>query len=169
MARMDARHPGGRPTDYSDETAATICQRLADGESLRSICSDADMPVQSTVFRWLSLHDEFSKQYAYARASQAEYLFDEILDIADDGHNDWMLRKFGDDERYVENGEALRRSVLRVDARKWVVSKLLPKKYGERVTSVVEGGDKPVQIENATAQRRRAAAALLLARKDDAE
>jgi len=156
----------GRPSIYSDELVATILERLADGESLRTITADADMPARSTIFDWLANNENFAKQYRVAREAQADALFDELLDIADDGTNDWMERKNADGQNvgWTENGEALRRSALRVDARKWIVSKLLPKKYGERVTNVVEGGETPVQITGATPARRRAAAALLLAR-----
>lgn len=131
----------GRPTDFSQDIADKICERLADGESLRNICEEDEMPNKATVFRWLARHKEFSDQYAHARETQADSLFDEILSIADDGHNDWMLKKFGDDERWVENGEVLRRSQLRVDARKWMAGKLRPKKYGEKITQEVTGAD----------------------------
>lgn len=131
----------GRPTDYSEEIAAVICDRIAEGESLRSICRADDMPDKSTVFRWLAAHDSFRDHYARARETQADAMVDEIIDIADDGHNDWMLKHFGDDSRWVENGEALRRSQLRIDARKWLAVKMLPKKYGERLQTEVTGKD----------------------------
>ena len=86
------------------------------------------MPNKATVFRWLRGNEAFRDQYVRAKEAQAEALADEIVDIADDGHNDWMKRRYGEDERWVENGEAIQRSRLRVDARKWVASKLLPKK-----------------------------------------
>lgn len=127
-----------RPSSYTQEKADQICERLADGESLRAICLSDDMPNQTTVFRWLASdeNEQFRKQYARARETQAEALFDEILDIADDGSNDWMERKYGEDEEaplgWRENGEALRRSQLRIDARKWMAGKLQPKKYGDR-------------------------------------
>ena len=73
----------GRPSDYSPEICAEICARLADGRSLRSICRDDDMPHTATVFVWLEKHPAFSEQYARARESQADALFDEALDIAD--------------------------------------------------------------------------------------
>lgn len=116
----------GRPSDYSDAIADKICDRLADGESLRKICLDEDMPSKSAVFRWLASNETFRDQYARARDAQADTLADEILDIADDGSNDFM----GDDEKY--NGDAVQRSKLRVDARKWIAAKLKPKVYGEK-------------------------------------
>jgi len=139
----------GRPTIFSDGLAASILERLADGESLRSICADDEMPARSTVFKWLSENPIFSDQYTRAREEQADAIFDEILDIADDGSNDWMERRNSDGENigWQENGEALRRSVLRVDARKWVAGKLRPKKYGDRqqmTLSDPDGG--PVQV-----------------------
>ncbi|RYE96052.1 MAG: terminase small subunit protein, partial [Oxalobacteraceae bacterium] len=76
---------------YSEEIADKICDGLADARSLRSICCDPDMPSQSTVFRWLGddRYLAFREQYARAREAQADALFDEMLDIADDGTNDW--------------------------------------------------------------------------------
>lgn len=121
---------------------ATICDRIANGESLRQICDDDEMPAASTVFLWLSSDEAFSEQYARAREAQADALFDDILSIADDGRNDWMERKNADGENigWQENGEALRRSQLRVEARKWMAGKLKPKKYGDRITQEHELG-----------------------------
>ena len=120
-------------TTYTEETALRICERIANGESLKAICEDESMPSQSTVFKWLSEQPSFSERYAHARDAQADALFDDILTIADDGRNDWMQRNFGEESRWVENGEAIRRSQLRIDARKWMASKLKPKKYGDRL------------------------------------
>jgi len=123
----------GRPALFSEELVAVICERIANGESLKAICEDDEMPSQSTVFKWLSEKPDFTEKYAHARDAQADALFDDILSIADDGRNDWMQRNFGEETRWVENGEAIRRSQLRIDARKWMASKLKPKKYGDRL------------------------------------
>lgn len=114
---------------------AVICERIANGESLRQILETEGMPASSTVFLWLSEDAGFSERYARAREAQADALFDDILTIADDGRNDWMERKNADGENigWQENGEALRRSQLRVDARKWMAGKLRPKKYGDKL------------------------------------
>jgi hypothetical protein len=140
MTEEPTRGPG-RPSDYTPEIAETICTRLASGESLREICEDDAMPVRSTVYLWLMQRQEFSDQYARARELQAETFVDEIVEIADDGRNDWMLRKFGNDERWVENGEAMRRSQIRIDARKWHASKLASKKYGDKITQEHTGAN----------------------------
>lgn len=116
----------GRHSEFTQDIADTICERLVEGLSLRKICLADDMPATSTVCKWLGQYKEFAEQYARAREAQADTLADEILDIADDGSNDFM----GEDEKY--NGDAVQRSKLRVDARKWLAAKLQPKKYGER-------------------------------------
>ena len=116
----------GRPSGFSEELADAICERLAEGQSLRKICLADDMPNKATVFRWLAANKVFSDQYARAREAQADTLADEILDIADDGANDYM----GENETY--NGDAVQRSKLRVDARKWLAGKLRPKVYGDK-------------------------------------
>jgi hypothetical protein len=121
------------PMKYTNAIAEAICERIADGESLRTICSDDKMPSKTSVFRWLIDNEIFRDQYARARETQADAIFDDILSIADDGRNDWMERNFGEETRWVENGEALRRSALRIDARKWMAGKLRPKKYGEKI------------------------------------
>lgn len=120
---------------YTEEAADIICERIANGESLKAICEEEGQPSKSTVFKWLSENDAFSDKYARAREAQADALFDDILTIADDGRNDWMERKDAEDENmgWRENGEALRRSQLRIDARKWMAGKLRPKKYGEKL------------------------------------
>lgn len=106
--------PGGRPTDYSLELTAAICERLAVGESLRSICRDDAMPSMASIFLWLSKHPEFSEQYARAREAQAESHADRIVEIADDDTIDPNHKR------------------IMVDARKWVASKLKPKRYGDK-------------------------------------
>jgi len=121
----------GRPTDYSNEIADLICERIADGESLRSICSDESMPCRSTVFRWLGLDKAFSDQYARAKEEQAELLADELVDIADEPP---PLTAMGS----TDSG-AVAAMRLRIDTRKWVASKLKPKKYGDKVQTEVSG------------------------------
>ena len=131
----------GRPSDYSPEIAATICARMAEGDSVRTICAADDMPALSTVFRWLSLHADFSDQYAKAAEERTRFLAEDMLDIADDGTNDWMEVNGKDSVGWRENGEAISRSRLRVDTRKWLLSKLVPKKYGDRASVEHSGPD----------------------------
>lgn len=123
----------GRPSDYSPELAAKICSELAEGRSLRDVCSDDGMPAESTVRAWaLENREGFSAQYARAREIGYHAMADELMDIADDGRNDWMKRQGDEDSGWQANGEHIQRSRLRVDARKWMLSKVLPKVYGEK-------------------------------------
>lgn len=134
----------GRPSSFTPEMADTICSRLADGESLRTICRDEQMPGTSTVFRWLREFADFREQYALAREAQADALFDESLDIADDGSNDWLPAhnaEDGEEAGWRVNGEHIQRSKLRIDTRKWMAGKLQPKKYGEKTQMQVTGAD----------------------------
>lgn len=129
----------GRPTDYTEDLADLICSRIAEGESMRSISRDDSMPAMSTLFLWLRTHEIFSEQYAKAKIESHSALFEEIMDIADDGTNDWMERNAKDNEGYILNGEALQRSRLRVDTRKWALSKIIPKKYGDKIMTEHSG------------------------------
>ncbi len=133
----------GRPTAYTEELGDDICERLMNGESLRSICDASEMPNRSTVFRWLHMatlpnaepyYVEFSTQYARAREEQADAIFDECLQIADNATNDYMTSIDGEGATaYKLNGEHIQRSRLRVDTRKWMAGKLRPKRYGEKI------------------------------------
>ena len=138
-----ATRPVGRQTVYQQDIADQICRRIASGESLSSICKEDKMPAKSTVIEWvLDDREGFAEQYATARRLQAELLADEIVDIADDSTNDYMLRqsKSGEEHESV-NPEAIGRARLRVDTRKWYLSKVLPKVYGDKITSELSGPD----------------------------
>ena len=140
----------GRPTVFSAEVAKEICSRLVEGRTLRDVCRDEDMPSESTVRHWaVEDRDGFFAQYAKAREIGYHAMADETLEIADDGRNDWMQRDNGEEDgSYTLNGEHVQRSRLRVDTRKWLLSKALPKIYGDKVTQEVtgpEGG--PVQLQ----------------------
>ena len=144
----------GRPTRHTLKIAAEICRRLADGQSLREICRSEGMPPESTVRRW-ALEDVkgFAALYARARAIQFERWADEILNIADDSSRDVVIRHLpdGTTERVI-NHDHINRSRLRIDSRKWLLSKLLPSRFGDRLSAELSGpGGGAIQIENALA------------------
>jgi hypothetical protein len=131
-----------RPSIYTPELGNKICEIIStSNKSLRTICKELNISV-SSVLLWLSdnQHQEFSLQYARAKEEQADFLAEEILEIADDSSNDTMTVKNnrGEDVE-VENREWTNRSRLRVDARKWIASKLKPKKYGDKVDVTTNG------------------------------
>jgi hypothetical protein len=128
-----------------------IVEKIAiDMMSLRSVCSEKDMPSMSTVLDWLKEDKSFSLQYARACEIRAEGIADEILDIADDSSRDTktIKNKNGDDYE-VEDTEWVNRSKLRVESRKWLLAKMMPKKYGDKldITSDNEKLGKNIQIE----------------------
>jgi hypothetical protein len=98
------------------------------------------MPDKSTIFRWLERHQEFSDQYARAREMQAEALADEITYIADTPMPG-IKTKTTDKGVEVTEGDMIEHRRLQVDARKWIASKLKPKKYGDK-TETTHVGDK---------------------------
>jgi hypothetical protein len=134
----------GAPTVYREEIASEICERLAVGETLLQICrTSAYIPKRSTILGWvLDNREGFSGRYARARELCFEAWADEVCDIADDATNDWMTREGKDgQETFQPNAEHINRSRLRVDSRKWLLSKLKPQKYGERAAVELTGKD----------------------------
>jgi hypothetical protein len=94
------------------------------------------MPAVETFYRWMRTHPEFKEQYAGAKEDQADALAEEIIDISDDGTNDWMERENKDGQLigWEANGEHIQRSRLRVDSRKWLASKMKPRMFGDAAT-----------------------------------
>jgi len=127
--KADGKKQTGRPSAYTVLIGNEICNRLSDGESLRKICLSENMPSKTSVFRWLENNKEFRDQYARAREIQADSLFDECLDIADEVRGDIIVDKDGNERT---DNEAIQRSKLRIDTRKWIAGKLRPKVYGDK-------------------------------------
>ncbi len=146
MAGPKKRKPrkAGRPSGYTEAIAVEICRRIAERESLRKICADPDMPDKTTVLRWLAAKEnaEFRTQYAHAREMQADALFDEALEIADETSDDWIITEGG---KKILNSEHVQRSRLRVDTRKWAAGKLAPKRYGDKLQHTGDGGG-PIRV-----------------------
>lgn len=116
----------GRPSDYLPEVADDICALIADGESLRSVCKRKGMPNTTKVMRWLRENPDFREQYAKAMESRADAVFEELFDIADD---------------VAEEAAAISKAKLRIDTRKWALSRMSPKKYGDKITTELTGKD----------------------------
>jgi len=121
----------GRPSLYSDEIAEKICELTSTShKSLKTICEEVEVPVM-TVLCWLRTNESFSKMYARAKDEQADFLVEEMLEIADDSRQDTLIDP--ETGKKYENKEWTNRSRLRVDARKWVAAKLKPRKYSEKL------------------------------------
>lgn len=127
---VKARAKTGRPTDYNEEIAGLICERVATHSlGLDNLCAKYDdLPVPSTIYLWRLRHPEFSEMYAQAKMIQADILAEECLSIADDDSQDTKINVLTGEE--MCNTEFIARSRLRIDTRKWLAAKLLPKQYG---------------------------------------
>lgn len=146
MSKDKPRKPHGKQAisvRYSKALATKICKRLIEGDSLTRICREPGFPHKGTIYEWILLHPEFEQQYRRAREIQAEMMADEIFDIADDGSNDYRRDENGN--RIVDS-DHVSRSRLRVDARKWYLSKVLPKVYGEKI-SQEHAGSVSIRVE----------------------
>ena len=122
---------------WTQEIEDEIFRRIAHGESLVTICKDDWLPSRETIHKRIRNDAEFADKYARSKEDQADYIFDEILAIADDRSNDWIETENGP----KLNAEHVQRSRLRIDARKWMAGKLRPKVYGEKSTTTLENPD----------------------------
>lgn len=118
-----------RPTKYTEKLAKEICQRIADGESVRAIGRDETMPSSTTIFNWALNNKEFFEQYAQAKEIGMEQAIDELEQIA-------------------RGEEDVQRAKLIIDTRKWIASKKFPKKYGDKSEVDVTSGGEPIKNIN---------------------
>lgn len=123
----------GRPTDYSKEKADEICELLATGMSLRTVCKKDNMPDMSTVFAWIRTHEDFSNQYAKAKEEAIDAKHEELEALGDEAIE---LSQRVDPKA---SGAVVNAVRLKADNLKWVMSKLKPKKYGDKVDVTSDG------------------------------
>ena len=138
----------GATSTFTPEIGRRICEALTDGMSLRAFSRIQGNPLTGMVYRWLQLDgeefDTFRDNYVIARHAWSDHVAEDILEIADDASKDWKERADG---RLEPNHELVLRSRLRVDARKWIISKFNPKKYGDRAIHEHTGAaGKPIQL-----------------------
>ena len=127
-----------RPSLFNDAIANEICERIADGDSLRFICEGDDFPERRTVFRWLANpeHEAFRRQYALAREASAD---------ADDDDIRHYSRRAADGK--IEPAAAR----AAIDGLKWSAGKRKPKVYGDATTLTHTGPNGgPVEYTNMT-------------------
>lgn len=138
----------GRPTEYTTEVAARIIERLSEGKSLRSICKADDMPPESTVRLWaLDDREGFAAQYTRARELGYLAMADELLEIANTPQIGEKTKSV--DGKVVETttGDMIEHRRLQVDTRKWMLSKMLPKVFGDKLALTdAQGGNLKVEV-----------------------
>lgn len=116
---------------YTEALGDKILEGLAEGKSLRAVCREDGMPSAQAVLRWVEEYPEFGDHYTRTRARSYQLLAEEILEISDDSNGDVVV---DDNGREQTNAERIARSKLRVDSRKWILAKMLPKVYGDKVS-----------------------------------
>jgi phenylpyruvate tautomerase PptA (4-oxalocrotonate tautomerase family) len=133
---------------YTEEEKKHLAYKVVDGMQTNGIsthkaCEAADLPI-TTFMRWVQQDKTLQEHYAQARQALIERIAAEVMEIAD-----------APPEREPLTGKidaaSVRKQQLQVDTRKWLLSKLAPKRYGEKVV-VVDENDSPLQINNITRQ-----------------
>jgi len=139
----------GRPTKYCKQIAEHIIERTIAKDTLTSICEPEDMPSCRTVYTWLAKNDEFLHKYAEAKSVRAHLLAEEILEISNESPTMTVVDTEGNATTKLDPA-GVNRNRLRVDARKWIASKVLPRDYGDKQEVQLSGpGGAPIaaQIE----------------------
>lgn len=134
LAKQEQKHIG-RPSIYTPELARNVCHIISTHtQSLKELRAMYGIPSATAIHEWLVEREEFALMYARARMSQAQLFAEEVIQISDDISNDTVIDEDGNKRC---NNEWIARSRLRVDSRKWLASKLLPRVYGDKVQSEV--------------------------------
>jgi hypothetical protein len=121
----------GRPSGYNEATATEICHRMINGENLTAICKDKHMPSRVTVYDWMEAHPEFRTRCARAREGLADFLVDEIEQLAK--------------ETTEENVNSMK---VKISTKQWRAMKMAPRIYGDRTTTEITGANgAPIQLE----------------------
>jgi len=128
----------GRPSTYTKEMGQTLCTRMALGETMAEITKETGMPSKEVIYQWRQIHPDFDSMYTRAREDQMHAWADQIISFADDGTEDVLrdgdgnpvLKANGDPKLYREH---IDRTRLRIDTRKWLMAKILPKVFGDRM------------------------------------
>ena len=115
---------------FSEELISNIFSRVSNGESINKICSAPDMPNRKSFFEWVQNSEDIQRRYELAIVARTDFYAEEIIEIADDGSRDTYIDSEGNERT---DNEVVARAKLRMDARKWFVSKMNPKKYGDKL------------------------------------
>ena len=129
----------GRPSLYSEKLVDEICEKISSSHyGLEHICeNNPDLPCRATICLWIKNNKYFSDKYAEAKAQQAELMVEQIFKIADD-KDVYYADEFGSSR--VDSGK-VQQMRLQTEVRKWYVSKVLPKIYGDKITNVLEDSE----------------------------
>lgn len=116
----------GRPTEYTEELAARICEEVANGSNLNKLCFSEEFPTRPTIYNWFRQQPSFADDYAHARETRADWRADRVDSVIDDLRNgviDYNVAR------------------IEIDAIKWQAGKEKPKLYGDKIQQEVTGKD----------------------------
>ena len=134
----EPQRPVGRPSTYSEEIADAICERMINGESLVKICKDENMPSRAAIYRWFDARPDFEARCARAREGMADFLVDEIEELAD-----------ATTEANVQSMK------VKISTKQWRAMKIAPRIYGDRTRTEVTGADGgAIQVKATTVDAR---------------
>ena len=135
-------HAGGRPSEYTREIAEEFCNRLSEGLSMRTVCKADDMPSGVTIFKWLRDYPEFLKQYEQAKVNSADAHLETIEELGD------LAIQEAKEVDAKSSNAVVSAYKLKADNLKWYMSKMKPKKYGEKLDLTSDGKALPTPIYN---------------------
>ena len=134
---------------YSEEEKEkifnTIFSRMENGASLLSVCKSEGMPSPTTIYKWIEASPEKVNDYARAIDARTEKIFEDMLAISDQSKDDIIIDDFGNEKT---NNEVIQRSRLMIDTRKWMLGKMKPGKYGDKIQAEISGIGKVNAIFN---------------------
>lgn len=142
-------NPVGRPTKYTKILANTICQQLALGQSLRKVCDGETMPEVKTVFNWFRIHKDFLQQYEQATQERTEYHQELLLEMGDEA----IAHAETSDPK--ASGAVVSAYKLKADNLKWSMSKMKPKKYGDKIDLTSDGKALPAPLLTALRKKKK--------------
>lgn len=118
-----------------------VLELVSLGCSINQISKMPGMPGNTYLYNKLAKDAEFAEKYARAREIRADRMFEEMIQIADESSEDFHETNDG----IKLNREAIERSRIRIDTRKWVLAKMMPKKYGEKIEADIKSGGEPIR------------------------
>jgi hypothetical protein len=129
-------------TKYTPEVTQKLLAFLANGKPLKTACLEKGMPAIDIVFDWMRKYPDFKEAYILAKRESVDALVEEMLEIADDGKNDTYKEK----GLIKTNWDVVERSRLRVETRKWLIGKLAPSRFGDKLDITSDGRALPAPI-----------------------
>lgn len=125
-----------------------ICDLIADGRSLREICSMKNTPNRKTFHNWCKNTPELQEQYDRACLEREEVYFEQIINIADECRKGVKTTTKGNGDVETVETDMTERAKIQIDARKWTLARMNRKKYGDHVTEELVGANGgPIQVE----------------------